>query len=338
MVAIVLALNAGGWGMFVLAVLPHHVRLGGLGVGLGAALTAWTLGCRHAFDADHIAAIDNTTRKLLADGQRPLATGFFFAAGHSSVVVLVGAGITVAARAVFGAVVRPSSGFAQVGGVAGTAMSAGFLWLIAALNVVVLAGIVRVMRELRAGRCDEARLQAGGLMGRVFGRWLRSITHSRQMFFVGFVFGISFDTATEVLLLAGTAAAATELLPWYAVLSLPLLFAGGMTLLDTADGLFMNRAYGWAFAQPVRKLYYNLTLTAVSIAVAFAIGGVEFAGLLSSELHVHGRLADALGGFDLNTAGYLVAGVFVAIWALAMIVWRVAGLEERWQPARAEDA
>jgi nickel/cobalt transporter (NiCoT) family protein len=342
MLTTIVALNAAGWGLFVLSVLPHHLHFQGLGIGLGVAVTAWTLGCRHAFDADHIAAIDNSTRKLMADGKRPLAAGFFFALGHSSVVMLVGVGITFAAKAVFATTVRPSSGFAVAGGVAGTAMSATFLWLIAALNLVVLVGIVRVFRSLRRGAYDEAQLeaqlQARGLMSRFFGRWMRAITQPRQLFFVGFAFGIGFDTATEVVLLAGTAAAATQGLPWYAVLALPLLFAGGMTLLDTADGLLMNTAYGWAFARPVRKLYYNIAITAVSVAVAFLIGGIEIAGLLSSKLHLHGWPWDTVASFNLNTAGYLIVGVFVAVWILAVLVWRLARLETRWQPPTAEQA
>ena len=341
MLAVVLCLNAVGWGAFVLAVLPHHPHLRGLGVGIGAALTAWTLGCRHAFDADHIAAIDNTTRKLMADGRRPLGSGFLFALGHSSVVMLVGVGITVGAEAVFTTVARPSSGLAGAGGVAGTAISAMFLWLIAALNLVVLAGIGRVLSELRRGVYDEAaleaQLQARGLMNRVFGRWMRSITHTRQLFFVGFAFGISFDTATEVLLLAGTATAVTQGLPWYAVLALPLLFAGGMTLLDTADGLLMNTAYGWAFARPVRKLYYNVAITAVSVAVAFLVGGIEIVGLLSTELHLHGWFGDAIASVNLNTVGYLIVGLFLAVWGLAVLVWRLARLEARWQVKVAEE-
>jgi nickel/cobalt transporter (NiCoT) family protein len=342
MLATIVALNAAGWGLFALAVLPHHPHFQGLGMGLGAALTAWTLGCRHAFDADHIAAIDNSTRKLMADGGRPLGAGFFFGLGHSSVVMLVGVGITFAAKAVFTTAVRPSAGLAVAGGVAGTAISATFLWLIAALNLVVLAGIVRVFRNLRRGLYDEAQLeaqlQARGLMTRVFGRWMRSITHTRQLFLVGFAFGIGFDTATEVVLLAGTAAAATQGLAWYAVPALALLFAGGMTLLDTADGLLMNTAYGWAFARPARKLYYNLAITAVSVAVAFVVGGIEIAGLLSTELHLHGRLADAIAGVNLNTAGYLMVGLFLAVWALAGLVWRLARLETHWRPSTAEEA
>jgi nickel/cobalt transporter (NiCoT) family protein len=167
---------------------------------------------------------------------------------------------------------------------------------------------------------------------------MRSIIHTRQLFFVGFVFGIGFDTATEVVLLAGTAAAATQGLAWYAVLALPLLFAGGMTLLDTADGLLMNTAYGWAFARPIRKLYYNIAITAVSVAVAFLVGGIEIAGLLSTELHLHGQLGDAIGSVNLNTAGYLMVALFLAVWAVAVVVWRVARLETRWQPPSADEA
>jgi high-affinity nickel-transport protein len=337
MLAAILAVNIVGWGMFLLAILPRHFRYAGLGIGIGVAITAWTLGARHAFDADHIAAIDNTTRKLLADGQRPLGTGFFFALGHASIMLVVGSGIAVAARPVFHAVVRPNSSYATAGGVVGTVVSAAFLWLLAAMNLVVLMGIVRVFRQMRRGTYAEAdleaELQARGLMNRLFGKWMRSITRSRQLFFVGFVFGIGFDTATEVLLLAGTAAAATQGLPFYAVLALPLLFAGGLILFDSLDGFFMNSAYGWAFARPVRKVYYNLTITALSVGVAFLIGGLEIAGLISSQLHLHGWLGDAIGAFDLNTAGYLVVGLFVAVWALALGVWRFGRIEARWEAA-----
>jgi nickel/cobalt transporter (NiCoT) family protein len=337
MIATIVAVNGFGWGMFVLEILPHHFRYGGLGIGIGVALTAWTLGLRHGFDADHIAAIDNSTRKLMADGKRPLGTGFFFAVGHSSVIMVVGVGITIAAKAVFKAVVTPSSGFETAGGVAGTAMSATFLWLIAALNLVVLAGIVRVFRDMRRGIYDEAQLEAQlqsrGLMYRFFGPMMRAIRHTWQMFFVGFVFGIGFDTATEVLLLAGTAAAASQGLPWYAVLTLPLLFSGGLMLCDSLDGFFMNFAYGWAFARPVRKVYYNITITALSVAVAFLIGGIEIIGLLSTELHLHGWFGDHMANFNINTAGIIVVGLFVSIWAIALSVWRFGKVEARWEAA-----
>jgi high-affinity nickel-transport protein len=339
MVAAIAVVNVVGWGIFIVEILPEHFRYGGLGVGLGVAVTAWSLGARHGFDADHIAAIDNCTRKLMADGQRPLGTGFFFAVGHSSIVMIVGVGITIAAKAVFKAVVTPNSGFETAGGVAGTAMSATFLWIIAALNLVVLFGIVRVFRDMRKGVYDEAeleaQLQSRGFMYRFFGRIMRAVRHTWQLFFVGFVFGIGFDTATEVLLLAGTAAAATQGLPWFAVLTLPLLFAGGLMLCDSIDGFFMNFAYGWAFARPVRKVYYNITITALSVAVAFLIGGIEIIGLLSTELHLHGWLGDYMASFNINTAGIMVVALFVVIWVVALSVWRFGRIEARWDEAAA---
>jgi high-affinity nickel-transport protein len=339
MALVIVALNATGWGIFLFAIQPHHFHYQGLGVGFGVALTAWTLGARHAFDADHISAIDNTTRKLMSDGRRPLGTGFFFALGHSAIIVVVGVALGLAAKAVFGAVVNPTSGYETIGGVVGTSLAASFLYLIAALNIVVLAGIVKVFRGLRAGLFDEAelerQLQARGLMWRFFGRFMRSITRTWHMFFVGLIFGIGFDTTTEVLLLAATAAAASQGLPWYAVLALPLLFAGGMTLFDTLDGCFMNFAYGWAFARPVRKVYYNLVITGLSIAVAFLIGTIEIAGLLSAELHIHGGFWEFMAAFDINRAGFAIAGLFVLVWAAAIAYWRVGKLDQRWTPAAA---
>ena len=288
MFGFILALNAAGWGIYILAVMPHHFDYRGeggspgLGVGLGVAITAWFLGFRHAFDADHISCIDNTTRKLMADGKRPLASGFFFSFGHATVVMAVGAGITIAARAVFGAVVNPRSAYETAGGTAGTLVSAGFLYLIALLNLIVLAGIFKVFRDMRRGAYDEAeleaQLQARGLMYRFFGRFMRSIRHTWQLYFVGLIFGVGFDTTTEVVLLAATAYAAIQGLPYYAVLALPFLFGGGLMLFDTLDGLFMNFAYGWAFARPVRKVYYNLVITGLSIGAAFIIGTIEILG------------------------------------------------------------
>jgi len=263
-------------------------------------------------------------------------------AKNANVAISSRAGLAIAARAVFGAVVDPTSGYETLGGVIGTSMAATFLYLIAALNLVVLAGILKVFRGMRQGLYDEEelerQLQARGLMYRFFGRFMRSITKTWHMFFVGIVFGIGFDTATEVLLLAATAAAATQGLPWYAVVSLPLLFAGGMTLFDTIDGCFMNFAYGWAFAKPVRKVYYNLVITGLSIAVAFLIGTIEIVGLLSAELHIHGGLWDLVAGFDINRAGFAIAGLFVVVWAVAIAYWRLGKLDRRWAPATAGEA
>ena len=332
---VILAMNLAGWGIFAFEILPHHFRYQGLGIGVGVALTAWTLGMRHAFDADHISAIDNVTRKLMADGKRPLATGFFFALGHSTIIFALGIGISVAARAFFGEVVDPNGSVASIGGVIETALSGGFLYLIAALNLVVLAGIVRVFRDMRRGHYDEAelerQLQSRGFMYRFFGRFMRSISHSWQMFFVGLVFGIGFDTATEILLLAATASAATAGLPWYAVLALPALFSGGMVLFDTLDGCFMNFAYGWAFARPVRKVYYNLVITGLSIAVAFVIGTIEAIGVLVHELHLRGGFWAYMAKFDINRAGFIIAGLFVVMWAVALAIWWVAKVESKWE-------
>jgi high-affinity nickel-transport protein len=340
MFGFIAAVNLAGWGIFAWYVMPHHVDYrgvaggGGLGVGLGVAVTAWFLGFRHAFDADHISCIDNTTRKLMADGQRPLGTGFFFSFGHSTIVMVVGVGITVAARAVFGAVVDPSSAYERVGGTAGTLVSAGFLYLIALLNLIVLAGIVAVFRQLRAGAFDEAeleaRLRARGLMYRFFGRFMRSVNHTWQLYFVGLVFGIGFDTATEVVLLSATAYAAIQGLPYYAVLALPFLFAGGMMLFDTLDGWFMNFAYGWAFARPVRKVYYNLVITGLSIGAAFIVGTIEILGVLTAEVHLHGAFWDTVANFDINVAGFAIAGLFVVVWAAALLYWRLGNVEARW--------
>jgi high-affinity nickel-transport protein len=248
--------------------------------------------------------------------------------------MVVGAGLAVAAKVVFGSVVDPSSGYASLGGVVGTALAASFLYLIAALNLVVLAGILKVFSGLRRGDFDEEelerQLQSRGLMYRVLGRFMGSITKTWHMYFVGMVFGLGFDTATEVLLLAATAAAATQGLPWYAVLSLPLLFAGGMAFFDTLDGCFMNFAYGWAFARPVRKVYYNLVITGLSIAVAFLVGTIEILELLSTELHVRGGLWDFTANFNINQAGFAIAGLFVIVWVVALAYWKVANVDQKW--------
>ncbi len=340
MFGFILAVNVLGWGIFILYVMPHHFDYRGeggsrgLGVGFGVAITAWFLGFRHAFDADHISCIDNTTRKLMADGKRPLGSGFFFSFGHSTVIVAVGVGITIAARAVFGAMVDPSSAYETAGGAIGTLLSAGFLYLIAVLNLIVLAGIVKVFRDMRRGAYDEqqleAQLQARGLMYRFFGRFMKSINHTWQLYFVGLVFGIGFDTATEVVLLAATAYAAIQGLPYFAVLALPFLFSGGMMLFDSLDGVFMNFAYGWAFARPVRKVYYNLVITGLSIGAAFIIGTIEILGILTTEAHLHGSFWSVMANFNINVAGFCIAGLFVLVWAVALAYWRWGEVEARW--------
>ena len=335
MAGTILLLNVLGWGIFAVVILPQRYKL----LGVGVAVTAYTLGMRHAFDADHISAIDNTTRKLMAEGKRPLSVGFFFSLGHSTSVFGLGIGLTVAAKALIGRVGSTSAVLQSFGGFFGTLISGCFLYLIAVLNLVILVGIVKVFLAMRRGRYSdqelEHQLNSRGLMFRFFGGLMRSIHSPWQMYPVGILFGLGFDTATEVALLAATAAAATVGLPWYAVLSLPLLFAAGMTVFDTLDGSFMNFAYGWAFSKPVRKVYYNITITGLSVAVALLIGSIELFGLLASELKLSGGFWTYVAGFVINQAGFIIVGLFVVTWLVAVLVWRWARVEQRWQPALA---
>ncbi|WP_239645652.1 HoxN/HupN/NixA family nickel/cobalt transporter [Mycobacterium sp. UM_CSW] len=334
MLAVIAALHVIGWGTLVLLVDPARLDLGGKAFGIGVGLTAYTLGMRHAFDADHIAAIDNTTRKLMGDGRRPLAVGFFFSLGHSTVVFALAVLLATGVKAVVGPVEDDSSTLHHYTGLIGTSVSGVFLYLIAILNIVVLVGILRVFARLRRGHYDESelerQLQNRGLINRLLGRLTRSITKSWHLYPVGLLFGLGFDTATEValLVLAGTSAAAG--LPWYAILCLPVLFAAGMCLLDTIDGSFMNFAYGWAFASPLRKIYYNITITGLSVAIALLIGTVELLGLFAGQLGWRGGFWNWISGLDLNAVGFAVVGMFVLTWAVALLVWRCGRIEEKW--------
>jgi nickel/cobalt transporter (NiCoT) family protein len=326
----IVVLHVVGFGVFLFLVVPGHYK----GLGIGVCVLAYTLGLRHAFDADHISAIDNTTRKLMNEGRQPVSVGYYFALGHSTIVFAIGVGIVVAERTVYNAVSHQGSSLQQFGGVFGTVVSATFLFLIAVLNLVILAGIVRVFKMMRSGDYDEAELERQlenrGLLTRVFGRWMRSITREWQMYPVGVVFGLGFDTATEVALLATTALLASQSLPWYSIMCLPVLFTAGMLLMDTLDGCFMNVAYGWAFFNPVRKVFYNLTITGLSVAVCLFVGTIEVLGLLPKELHLTGPVWDYLSGFDLNAAGFVIVGLFVATWVVALGVWHFGHVEERW--------
>jgi nickel/cobalt transporter (NiCoT) family protein len=333
MASTVIALHVVGWVTLLAIVVPGHYSIGTQTFGAGIGLTAYTLGARHAFDADHISAIDNTTRKLMADGKRPLSVGFFFSLGHSSVVFVLSLLLALGIRALAGPVSNGSSGLHQFTTVVGTGVSGVFLYLIAAINMVVLAGILKVFRDLRRGHFDEKTLETHlnerGFVNRIFGKLMGSIRRPGQMYGVGLLFGLGFDTATEVafLVLAGTGAASG--LPWYAILCLPVLFAAGMSLLDTIDGSFMNFAYGWAFSKPVRKVYYNVTITALSVVVALLIGTVELAGLLGTEFSLGGPFWTWVEGLNINTLGFFIVGLFAATWALAVVVWRAFGIERR---------
>ena len=330
----VLALHVVGWFTLLAVIAPQHYTVGGQVFGAGMGLTAYTLGMRHAFDADHIAAIDNTTRKLVNDGKRPLSVGFFFSLGHSSVVFALAVALNFGIRALDGQVSNGASGLHRATNLIGTTVSGTFLYLIALLNLVVLVGIVKVYRAMRSGSYDDAELERQldnrGLMNRIFRGYGNKIDSPWKMYPVGVLFGLGFDTATEVglLVLAGTAVAGG--LPFWAILSLPFLFAAGMSLLDTIDGCFMNFAYDWAFAKPVRKVFYNLTITGLSVVVAFFIGTIELVGLLATEFDLHGPIFSFFANFNINTAGFVIVGGFVATWAAAALYWHLADVEAKW--------
>jgi nickel/cobalt transporter (NiCoT) family protein len=334
MTVVVAGLTVVGWGTMILFVVPGHYSLGTRTFGIGIGVTAYTLGMRHAFDADHISAIDNTTRKLMAERQRPLSVGFWFSLGHSSVVFALSLLLGIGVKALVGPVANDNSGLHKVTSVVGTTVSGVFLYVIAGINLVVLAGILRVFTRMRRGHFDEAELEEHlnnrGLFNRVFGRLMGAIRKPWQMYPVGLLFGLGFDTATEValLVLAGTGAAGN--LPWYAVLCLPVLFAAGMSLFDSIDGSFMNFAYGWAFSKPVRKVYYNITITGLSVAVALLIGTVELLSLLAAEFGWTGGFWGWVSNLDLNVLGFCIVGLFVVTWVVALAVWRWGRIEARW--------
>ena len=321
-------LHLAGWGIMLLLVAPHYPVMLGLG-GL-----AYAFGLRHAFDADHIAAIDNTTRKLLQEGQKPLGVGFFFSLGHSTVVFLIALALGIATQFVVRNVVNANGQLKNLGGLLGTGVSGVFLMLIGILNLIILLDIIRLFRRMRAGEYDrhslEHELVAGGLLTRLFGRLFKMITHSWQMYLVGFLFGLGFDTASEISFLAISAGAAAQHIPLYALISLPLIFAAGMSLMDTADGAFMSQAYAWAFSNPVRKVFYNLTVTALSVFVALFVGLFELSQVLVQQLNLRGGAWDAIRGMDLGVMGFVIVGAFIVTWVGALLLYRGLHVEERW--------
>jgi len=321
-------LHVAGWGLLLAygAQHPGFLALGGL---------AYTFGLRHAFDADHISAIDNTTRKLLQQDQKPVGVGFFFSLGHSTVVLLIAVALGLAVKSIVQGVVGGNGELKSIGGSVGTLVSGGFLVLIGIMNLLILLDIIRVYRKMRLGEYDrqglETELVAGGLMTKLFGRMFRVVDRSWHMYPIGFLFGLGFDTASEVALLAISAGAAAQGLPFTAVISLPLIFAAGMSLMDTTDGAFMSKAYSWAFASPIRKVFYNLTVTSLSVFVALFVGVVELAQILIHILGLHGGAYDAIANFDfIGKAGYVIVGAFVIAWAGAFAIYKVRRIDERW--------
>ncbi|MFV8175954.1 HoxN/HupN/NixA family nickel/cobalt transporter [Mycolicibacterium peregrinum] len=333
--AVVLLLHVFGWGVLVFGVSPQHITLGSAGVfGVGIGVTAYLLGVRHAFDADHIAVIDNTTRKLVGEGTRSISAGFWFSLGHSSVVFGLALLLALGVHALAGPVQDDESPMLQTLGLIGSVVAGSFLILIGLSNLFAVVGIAKIFRAMRSGQFDEAELERQlhqrGFLARLLGRVMRRVSKPWHLYPVGFLMGLGFDTATQVALLVLAAGAAAFTLPWYAILVLPVLFAAGMSLFDSLDGIFMARAYGWAFLQPVRKVYYNLTVTVLSVIVALVIGVIVLAGLLVERLGITTGPLAFIGSADLEFVGFAIVGLFVLSWVVALGIWRFGRIEERW--------
>jgi high-affinity nickel-transport protein len=297
----------------------------------GTALLAYTFGLRHAVDADHIAAIDNVTRKLMQQGQKPIGVGFFFSLGHSTIVV----GLSVAIAATSIALQNRFDAFKDVGGMIGTSVSAFFLLAIAAANVIVLISVYRTFRHVKNGGTYVEEdlnliLSQRGFFGRIFRRLFRLIDQSWHMYPLGVLFGLGFDTATEVGLLGISATEASKGLPVWSIMIFPALFTVGMMLIDSTDSILMLGAYGWAFVKPIRKLYYNMTITFVSVVVAVLIGGIEALGLIGGQFKLQGTIWDAIGTLNDNFGmlGFIIIGVFVVCWLASLMVYRFKRYDE----------
>jgi high-affinity nickel-transport protein len=332
---VILFLHLFGWGVLVFGVAPQHITLGATGVfGVGLGVTAYLLGVRHAFDADHIAVIDNTTRKLVGEGKRSLSAGFWFSLGHSSVVFGLAFLLALGVKALVGPVQDENSQMLQTLGLIGSLVAGTFLILIGLTNLFAVVGIAKVFRQMRSGEFDEAELErqlnSRGFLARLLGRVMRRVSKPWHLYPVGLLMGLGFDTATQVALLVLAAGTAAFTLPWYAVLVLPVLFAAGMSLFDAADGIFMARAYGWAFLKPIRKVYYNLTVTVLSVFVALVIGTIVLIGLLVDRLGIQSGPLAAIGSADLGSVGFAIVGIFVVVWLGSLAVWRFGRIEERW--------
>jgi high-affinity nickel-transport protein len=325
MAAVVLLLNVVGWGVLIAFVAPHDYQVGDAGVfGIGLGVTAFLLGARHAFDADHIAAIDNTTRKLVGEGKAALGTGFWFSLGHSSVVFGLSLLLAIGVKVLAGPVQNESSTMQHTLGVFGTLVAGTFLIVIALMNLSSLFGIVHIYKHMKAGTFDEEALEHHlhnrGCIARIFKRTTQRVSKPWHLYPVGLLMGLGFDTATQVALLVLAGGTAAFALPWYAILVLPILFTAGMTLFDTIDGVFMAHAYKWAFLKPLRKIYYNFTVTVLSVTVAFFIGIIVLLQLAAQELDI--AAIDWIAGIDLEHVGFALAGLFVVVWAASLGAFR----------------
>jgi len=321
---LLLAANALIWAWALIA-------LAGRPALLGTALLAYVLGLRHAVDADHIASIDNVVRKLMQEGKRPFSVGLFFSLGHSLAIALAVAAIAAAAFALEGRFLQ----FKSIGSVIGTGASAFFLLAIAGINLVILRGVWRSFRRARRGEIVAEQelnllLSGRGFLARIFRPLFRMVSRSWQMFPIGFLFGLGFDTATEISLFTVAASQASGDMTFGTIMIFPALFTAGMTLLDTTDSVLMVGAYGWAFLDPIRKIWYNLTITAVSVAVALLIGGIEALGLIADKLGLEGAFWNMIGNLNAGVAnfGYLVVGIFLASWAVSYLLYRWQRLDQ----------
>src|SRR4051794_10619170 len=355
MASFIVFLHVVGFGILLGLVTPSDYRLGGdhQVFTAGVGVLAYTFGLRHAFDADHIAAVDNATRKLIADNlareaagegpqNKPLSVGFWFSLGHSTIVFALAFALSVGVKSLVGPVQDDSSTLHTITGVIGPSVSGVFLWILGILNLAALLGILKVFREMRTGRYDEAELEqqldSRGFMNRFLGGLTKSIAKPWQIYPIGVLFGLGFDTATEVGLLVLAGGAAAFNLPFYAILVLPILFAAGMCLMDTTDGVFMNAAYGWAFARPVRKVFYNLTITSISVVVALVIGTIELISVFADRLSITDGPLAWIADINLDYAGYAIVGLFVLSWAVALAVWHFGKIEDRWSQGLREAA
>lgn len=315
----------------LLVAITHHPSMLGLGV------LAYTFGLRHAYDIDHIAAIDNTVRKLIQQGKRSAGVGFYFSLGHSSVVFIMSV-VTVLAVKWFQ---ETGPTWARLGGIVGTSVSGVFLILIGMINLVVLIEMIRYFRARKVMSAGDEKLekllQSRGFFSRLIGKSLHFVSESWQIYPIGFLFGLGFDTATEVALLAVSVEASSQAVPFVGMISLPLLFAAGMSLMDTADGVFMGHAYRFALTSPIRKMYYNLMITGISVAMALLIGLMEIGQLIAKQFGLHGGLWDILRIANLGSLGYVFVGLFLVVWLLSYGIWKVFRIEERWNSNVAQD-
>jgi high-affinity nickel-transport protein len=336
----VLFLHILGWGLFIHynSDPRYHSLVDGKGalVYAGAGALAYSFGLRHAFDADHISAIDDSTRIMLAKGKKPLGVGLFFSLGHSTIVLALSVAIAIAAKAA----VKFQKDFAETGGIIGASISSFFLYLVGILNLVILVGVLKVWKQAKSGKFSHEHLNEllneRGIMKRIFrGFFKKGFDNSWQLYPVGVLFGLGFDTATEVALLALSATAAVGTvggtLPPLAIIALPIIFAAGMSLMDALDGIFMTKAYSWAFTSPLRKIYYNITTTGLSIFVALVIGTIQFVGVLAEKTDIEANQPfTAIAAIDLGQIGYWIVASFVAAWVVSVLVWKTGKYEQRY--------